>query len=258
MEGPCVLRFFPKSDTLPGIWQAWTKYPLTGYDDNVRCVMTMCVPWKIQDHPFFDTEAYRDVLIINGSKHSGRGGGPPLGLSGEAGVVFEWQSDNKITAGGWQINFMRRDPLPPAPPPEPSGPPRVVSGQCHFSYDPDKGFGFISSWAYPNGIFQGKDCVVVVPQGWYITSSKLSASAGQDFLNVSNQAFTGLDGPPVGLQLSGLLLWTVAGPTKYKDECVNNSPFYCGFMLQLRAGTEHLSRTLPRTILSGRSLGEQA
>ena len=40
MEGPCVLRFFPKSDTLPGIWQAWTKYPLTGYDDNVRCVMT--------------------------------------------------------------------------------------------------------------------------------------------------------------------------------------------------------------------------
>ena len=51
MDGPCVLKHYPvdPKDPLspPEVWQAWAKYPLTGYDDNVSCVLTMCATRRL-------------------------------------------------------------------------------------------------------------------------------------------------------------------------------------------------------------------
>jgi len=181
--------------------------------------------------PFFHTEYAHDIITFNGVNYSGVSGeigGWPQNPVRVKDRMMYWRSDEKIVGAGWNLEF--RIPLPRASP-DPDGNPQVWSGQCMMGYSPERGSAYISSPFYPDG--EGsEDCVFIVPQGWYLSAVRFSTRSEDNFLTVNGQQYSGNAGPPVGLQLNGLIRWHA--PSRHmKDECVNTKPFVCGFYIQL-------------------------
>ena len=210
-------------------------YSALNYTDGANCDMRLPAGGQAYAVPVFATEYQHDFLQLNGRNYSGIDreiGGIPQNGSGHPFPVTDtnmyWRPDDRIVGTGWELTFSIPEPMPP---PDPRSTPRVYSGACTFGWNPDKGTGFFRSHFYHEGIVVGH-CVIIVPQGWYVSSVSFATKSSDNTLTIGEHVFSGSAGPPVGLQLSGLVRWDAAHFVEHHD-CVDVAPYVCGFSISI-------------------------
>lgn len=199
LRGPCVRE---------GNCVSSGNYP-ESYEKNEACGMTVHASMNMEMQSF-ETELYRDKLVVNGIQYSGSSDrAPPNPLvTGE----IQWLSDASLNKAGWKFCLEPSGITPaPTPAPTPVPTPAPVS-EPPFSLTGDgctvvAGENCVTSLNFPLKYGADQSCTMAFNGEVDLSVETFQTEQGWDFLTLNGVEYSGSAGPPAGLT-TGELVWS--------------------------------------------------